>query len=116
MIKRESPEWHTFIKKLVSIKSKSNREVFCVKCWQMFNCKQRKKHIEEQPDHAYSLLTSTQFASDEKICELANAFNKFITKPNGEEFMYSPYTPPSIIFRDKVGGEFNCNKKLLLAE
>ena len=39
MIKRNSPEWDVFITKLSNIKMKSNREVLCIKCWQMLNCK-----------------------------------------------------------------------------
>ncbi len=39
MIKRNSLEWETFIRKLNDIKKKSNREVLCIKCWQMLNCK-----------------------------------------------------------------------------
>lgn len=38
------------------------------------------------------MLTSSKFASEIKICEIANAFDKFITKPNGDEFMLSPFS------------------------
>lgn len=51
MIKRNSPEWTTFINKLNLIKTKSNREVLCIKCWQMLNCKQKIKHLKQMPDH-----------------------------------------------------------------
>ena len=64
MIKRNSPEWHSFIQKLKSIKQKSNREVLCIKCWQMLNCKQKIKHLKNFPDHKSYLLTSTQYASE----------------------------------------------------
>jgi hypothetical protein len=39
MLKRNSPEWIQFIDRLNLIKTKSNREVLCVHCWQMLNCK-----------------------------------------------------------------------------
>ena len=64
MIKRNSPEWHSFISRLQSIKQKSNREVLCIKCWQMLNCKQKIKHLKNFPDHKGYLLTSTQYASE----------------------------------------------------
>ena len=71
MIKRYSPEWDAFIHKLSVIRTKSNREVLCINCWQMLNCKQKIKHLKLFPDHKQLLLTSTQYASDQKICELA---------------------------------------------
>ena len=60
MIKRNSPEWDVFIQKLNNIKSKSNREVLCIKCWQMLNCKQKIRHLKQFPEeHKQYLLTST---------------------------------------------------------
>ena len=64
MIKRNSPEWIDFINRLSSIRSKSNREVLCVQCWQMLNCKQKIKHLKKSPDHEKYLLTSTKYASE----------------------------------------------------
>ena len=64
MIKRDSSEWHSFIERLNQIKQKSNREVLCIKCWQMLNCKQKIKHLKLYPDHKTFLLTSTQYASE----------------------------------------------------
>jgi len=46
LIKRGSPEWEAFITKLNLIKKKSNREVLCIECWQMLNCKQKIKHLK----------------------------------------------------------------------
>ena len=71
MIKRNSSEWATFIDRLNLIKLKSNREILCLKCWQTLNCKQKVKHLKVNPDHKVHLLTSTQYASENKICELA---------------------------------------------
>jgi len=93
MIKRNSAEWGTFINRLNVIKSKSNREVLCIKCWQMLNCKQKIKHLKAFPDHKTYLLTSTQYASEEKICELAQGYNKLFKKNDGEEYMISPFAP-----------------------
>ena len=96
MIKRNSPEWIDFINRLSSIRSKSNREVLCVQCWQMLNCKQKKKHLEQFPTHQKFLLTSTKYASEVKICELAHGYNKLAQKKNGEEFMLSPFAPSNL--------------------
>ena len=64
MIKRNSVEWNVFIDRLNTIKKKSNREVLCIECWQMLNCKQKIKHLKIHPDHKQYLLTSTQYASE----------------------------------------------------
>ena len=85
MIKRNSTEWQTFIKRLESIKLKSNREVLCIKCWQMLNCKQKIRPLKRQPGHKAFLVTSTQYASEQKICELAVGYNKLVRKNDGEE-------------------------------
>ena len=46
MIKLNSPQWTSFIDRLELIKNKSNREVLCIKCWQLLNCKQKIKHLQ----------------------------------------------------------------------
>ena len=96
MIKRNSTEWDTFISRLNFIKQKSNREVLCIKCWQMLNCKQKIKHLKSNPDHKTYLLTSTQYASEQKICELAQGYNKLIKKADGQEYMISPFAPVNL--------------------
>lgn len=58
----------------------------------MLNCKQKNKHLEKFPDHKEYLLTSTLYASEQKILELAQGYNKLIKKADGEEYMYSPFT------------------------
>ncbi len=92
MIKRNTPEWTDFIQKLEVIKQKSNREVLCIHCWQMLNCKQKIKHLKSFPDHEQYLLTSTKYASDTQILSLAQACNKLVTKDE-EEFIISPFGP-----------------------
>ena len=92
MIKKNTPEWQAFIDKLHVIKRKSNREVLCIKCWQFLNCKQKTRHLVHFPDHKAFLLTSTKYASEEKICELAQGYSKIFIK-NGEEYMISPFAP-----------------------
>ena len=91
MLKRNSPEWTQFIERLNLIKTKSNREVLCVHCWQMLNCKQKIKHLKQYPEHKAYLLTSTQYASEVKICQLATENNKLIKHSDGEEYIVSPF-------------------------
>jgi hypothetical protein len=64
MLKVYSSEWRDFISKLEVIKTKSNREVLCIECWQMLNCKQKINHLKRLPDHEKFLLTSTKYASE----------------------------------------------------
>jgi len=70
----------------------------------MLNCKQKIKHLKLYPDHKSYLLTSTQYASELKICELAHGYNKLVTKNSGEEFMISPFAPVNLpqLNRDEV--------------
>ena len=107
MIKRNSSEWDTFINRLNTIKTKSNREVLCIKCWQMLNCKQKIKHLKGFPDHKAYLLTSTQYASELKICELAQGYNKLIKKNDGYEYMISPFAPVNLPLLNKDQIVFN---------
>jgi len=41
-------------------------------------------------------LTSTQYASEQKICELAQGYNKLIKKSDGEEYLISPFAPVNL--------------------
>lgn len=67
----------------------------------MLNCKQKIKHLKLNPDHKAYLLTSTQYASELKICELAQGYNKLIRKSDGEEYMISPFAPVNLPLLDK---------------
>lgn len=64
MIKKDSKEWESFISQVELIKSKSNRQVLCAKCWLMLNYEQKVKHLREFPSHEVSILTSAKFASE----------------------------------------------------
>ena len=79
----DSKEWDNFLVQITQIKTKSNRQVLCVKCWLMLNYEQKIKHIKDNPDHEISILTSTKFASSSQIVSLAQACNKIVFK--GEE-------------------------------
>jgi hypothetical protein len=77
MLKVFSNEWKEFIQKLEVIKTKSNREVLCIQCWQMLNCKQKIKHLKKNPDHEKYLLTSTKYASEKQMLSLAKTQSKY---------------------------------------
>jgi len=113
MIKRGTEEWKTFISRLDQIKTKSNREVLCIKCWQMLNCKQKIKHLKAFKGHDTCLLTSTQYASEEKITSLARLYDQLVTKDDGHEYMISPFAPlylPSITPSDKISQGLDIKK------
>lgn len=63
MIKKDSKEWENFVTQIEYIKTKSNRQVLCAKCWLMLNYEQKIKHLKENPDHENSILTSAKFAT-----------------------------------------------------
>jgi hypothetical protein len=90
MIKKDSKEWENFILQVEYIKSKSNRQVLCAKCWLMLNYEQKVKHLRENPSHESSILTSAKFASAAQIISLAQACNKIIYKPDGQ-YIISPF-------------------------
>ena len=91
LLRRGSLEWRQLIERLNLIKTKSNREVLCQECWQMLNCKQKIKHLRQFPEHKQQLLTSTQYASEQKICELALKHGKLLRQPDGSECLVSPF-------------------------
>lgn len=75
------------------------------------------------PTHHQFLLTSTKYASEIKICELAHGYNKLAKKKNGEEFMLSPFAPSTLPMHlsdseyiqkptiSKVSDNFHCSKE-----
>ena len=71
MIKKDSKEWENFVLQVEYIKSKSNRQVLCAKCWMMLNYEQKVKHLRENPSHESSILTSAKFASAAQMISLA---------------------------------------------
>jgi len=89
-ILKGSAEWDSFISEIMSIKSKSNRQVLCVKCWLLLNYEQKIKHIKSIPDHSQFILTSSKFASSWQISSLALACNKIEYKDDGE-YVKSPF-------------------------
>lgn len=76
MLKQNSPEWINLLESLQYSKSKSNRDVFCAKCWRMLKYEESVKHKLLQPDHQSSIMTSKQYGSEEKFTQLSKRFGK----------------------------------------
>lgn len=57
------------------------------------------------------MLTSTQYASELKICELAQGYNKLVRKSDGEEYMISPFAPVNLpqLERSAINTRINPN-------
>ncbi|CDW74769.1 UNKNOWN [Stylonychia lemnae] len=90
MIKKDSKEWENFVSQIEYIKTKSNRQVLCAKCWLMLNYEQKIKHLKENPDHENSILTSAKFATAQQMISLAQACNKLVYKNDGQ-YIISPF-------------------------
>jgi len=61
--------------------------------------------------HLSFLLTSTQYASELKICELAQGYNKLVKKLDGHEYMISPFAPINLPVLDKNDIDIDNNYK-----
>lgn len=90
MIERDSNEWCEFIAKLIKSKQKSNKDVFCVKCWRIFRYEENLRHKEELPEHSRSVLTSKYYATEKRFISLARALRKF-QKLEEKEYFENPY-------------------------
>lgn len=76
MISKDTKQWQTFLQDLQWSKAKSNRDVFCLKCWKILKYEECVKHKMLQPDHIKSILTSKEFASESKFIAIAKAMGK----------------------------------------
>jgi len=92
MILKDSEEWASFLKNLSYSKSKSNRDVLCLKCWKIMKYEECVKHKLVQEDHVKSILTSKEFASEEKFMAVAKAMDKVRLTPEGLELYTNPYS------------------------
>ena len=77
MIKQYSPEWKNLLKQLKRSKNKSNRDVLCVKCWEVLTYERNIKHKLKYPDHSDLVVTSTRFATEITFINISKEFGKF---------------------------------------
>ena len=111
LVKKNSPEWDSFVQNIEAIKLKSNRQVLCVKCWTLLNYEQKVKHLKTFEDHEAYILTSSKFASAWQISSLALACNKLRVLSDGE-YLVSPFQEAGILETDFSA----CRAKEKLAE
>ena len=90
MLKKPSKEYDSYMKRLSSIKKKSNREVLWTDWWMILNYEQRGKHASKFPKHKDSILTSSQFASEIQFYQIASQNNKVFEKENEVKLIIQP--------------------------
>jgi hypothetical protein len=89
-IQKDTEEWRTFLRFLSWSKQKSNRDVFCLKCWKILKYEECVRHKSSLPDHVKSILTSKEFSSETKFVSIARAMNRVAIE--GERELYeNPY-------------------------
>ena len=71
MIQGGTPEWKSFLKLLQKSKKKSNRDVLCLDCWEIFSYERNIRHKRENPTHLPNILTSNQFATESRFIKIA---------------------------------------------
>lgn len=72
-------------------KQKSNRDVFCLKCWKIMKYEECVKHKLLQIDHVKSILTSKEYATEAKFMAVARAMGKVRRVIGGIELYENPY-------------------------
>ena len=91
MLRKPSKEWDNYMKRLSSIKQKSNREVLWTDCWMILNYEQRGKHASKFQRHRDSILTSSQFASEIQFYQIAFQNNKVFEKEDDIKLVIQPW-------------------------
>ena len=71
MIRKDSERWKLLLENLNYSKTKSNRDVLCVKCWKILKYEENIKHKTTNPDHMRCIFTSKDFASESKFINVA---------------------------------------------
>jgi hypothetical protein len=71
MITIGSNEWEKFKEYLQYSRSKSNKDVLCLDCWEILKYEQNVKHKLEFPAHSKSVLTAKDYCSSQLILEYA---------------------------------------------
>lgn len=89
-IRLNSEDWNRLIRKLERSKAKSNRDLFCLKCWRIYNYESNVKHKRIMPSHSGSIITSKSFATETLFMQLARAMKKVFTLEEAE-YVENPY-------------------------
>ena len=90
MIQRGTVEWHKLLNNFEKSKGKTNKDILCLVCWQVYKHNARQRHAAIAKDHKELSLTPKFFASEELFTKLAYAHGK-CCRENGEEFFEDPF-------------------------
>mmetsp|Transcript_2534 Transcript_2534/g.2464 ORF Transcript_2534/g.2464 Transcript_2534/m.2464 type:complete len:114 (+) Transcript_2534:15-356(+) len=90
MIKRNSKEWDDLLVKLQYSRLKSNRDVLCLKCWQILTYQQYVYHRIFVKEHSNFILTSRDFSWEDKFVEISKEMGK-AEVIEGQQYFKSPY-------------------------
>ena len=101
MIQRETADWHILLSKMKRSRAKSNKDVLCLRCWQVFMRTSRAKH-EELEGHQSTTLTPKLFATPDQFIYLAKLYGKFRVI-DGKEYYEDPYPMKRKNIYDKRG-------------
>ena len=86
MITKGTTEWRKLVKNLENTKNKTNKDVLCIECWQVFRHNSRKRHALLFKDHRELCLTPKHFSSEERFVKLAKAHGKCCTIDGVDKF------------------------------
>jgi hypothetical protein len=57
-IEKGTEYWALFLNELELSRKKSNKDLFCTKCWRVLNYQEARNHKQNHPDHKDDILTS----------------------------------------------------------
>ena len=103
MIKVGSKAWEDITEKLEHIHQKSNRDVICLDCWQIFNYDQKVRHLRAYPEHKSRILTSKYFSSPDDLLRLCRETGRIETEGTTTSIQ-DPFAKSKIAFK-RISGE-----------
>jgi RNase P subunit RPR2 len=78
-------------KKPIKIKEEKQQRYICAKCWEVLKYEQNVKHKELNPDHISFLVTSINYATEQKFINISKKYNKVIKDESENEWIENPY-------------------------
>ena len=77
MIRKNTSDWYWVIRNFQKSKAKSNRDVLCTECWEVYKYEDNKKHLKENLDHKRFILTAKQYSSEAKFKKISKLYGKY---------------------------------------
>ena len=87
----DTEDWTTFLAKIKFSRSKSNRDLFCTKCWCVYSYEMTKKHISQSKSHKKFILTTKYYATEAQMKDLAFVHKQMRINADGSLAMNNPY-------------------------